>query len=357
VWYERLILIFAGIALVGLLTGYALRERWSRLAHALWFTVGVLPVVLWFLLPQALPVPPIDVYSFHESASNYLAKGINPYSVVLGTPTFFVEPAGYVYPPGVLYPISLSFLLSGDVRYGQALLMFATSVLLWLIVRRLAGNRSAIFAALLFLYHPRAIHVLGHSYTEVIIGFPFALFIFLAVYRFLPAAAALVYGYFISLKPYLIPLSLSWLIIERRPRYLALGIVGALVPVIPFLGSDLVGTVNNGFLFNMNGPFRSDSLTLVAFFKELCDCTLPKNNWSLLIALSASIITFWFFRHRSSLPSYLYAATISLFSMLFLGSQAFANYYYFLSVMLLFLVVVCSGRATRSDSAFQRFGL
>ena len=338
-WYESFAQTAAGAALVAVPLGYSLRQRWPRLAQALWLAVGVLPIMLWFLLPRALPTPPIDVYSFHQSAAARLLEGINPYSVFLGTMTHYSEPSGYQYTPANLYPVALSVFLTGEVRSGQAFLMAAAAIFLWLVARRMHNATSAGLVTLLFLYHPRSIFVLDHSFTETIVIAPFALFVFLAAYRLLPSLAALTFGYFISLKPYLVFLPLPWLIIERRLRYLLLAAAGAFLPALPFFSSDFTNTVRHGFLFNiLHAPFRRDSLTATSLFAEFCDCQVPLAGWSLLVGALATGLTMYFLGKRASLTSFLFAATIIMFSIFLFGSQAFGGYYYLLTVLLLFLI-------------------
>lgn len=340
-WFEDLATGFAGTALLGVLLGYVLRRRWPRARRWLLGILGILPVILWFLLPRALPAPPIDVYDFHQRAATQLISGVNPYSVNLGTLTYFSKPSGYQYPPGNLYPVGLAVWLGGDVRYGQALLMVVTAVLLWLTARRRLGDRSAEMLSLLFLYHPRGIFVLDHSFTETILIAPLALFVFLLVYRRLTWLAALVFGFFVSLKPYLVFLPLPWLMIERRPRYLILGAVGALAPMLPFLMMDFVGTIYNGFFFVLlHGPFRTDSLSVTSLLFELCHCRVPVAGWSLLVGVVATTLTFWFLRKKVSLVAFLYAAVVVMFSIFFLGSIGMGGYYYLVTVMLLLLLAV-----------------
>jgi len=307
-----------------------------------------MPIILWFLLPWGSPRPWNDVYSFHQRAATYLLKEVNPYSASLGTLKHFSEPSGYQYPPGNLYPVGLSVWLTGDVRYGLVFAMTGTALLLWLIARRRLGDRSAELLTLLFLYHPRGIFVLDHSFTETILIAPLTLFVFLMVYRRLIWLAALAFGFFVSLKTYLFFLPLPWLMVERRPRYLALGALGAIAPMIPFLATDFVGTIRNGFLFVMlNAPYRPDSLTVMSLIHEAFGYRVSVFGLSLVVGGLATALATWFFRRRISLTGFLYVIAIIMMSIFLLGGQAFGGYYYLVSVML--LLVLATGKESRGS--------
>jgi len=340
--YENLTVSAGSIAMVGVLLGYLLRSRWPRFGKAVFLLVALIPLVVWFLIPRVLPVQGVDVYFFHQRAAALVGEGVNPYSVIIGTPYNFIKPIGYTYPPANLYPLAIAYYLTGDVRWGQAVLMAATAVLLWLVARRTVGGVESELIPLIFLYHPRGILVLDYSFNETIIIFPFALFIYLFIYRWSPAATAFVYGIFVSLKPYLAFLFLPWLIIERRPRNFLFALCGILVPLIPFISSDFKGTIYGGFLFVLqNVPFRADSLSVSSLLFELCGkCSVSWAGLSLPVGVLAAVCTFLFFRNRPSLTSHLYASTIVMFSVFLLGSLAFVGYYYLVSVMILFLIPV-----------------
>ena len=308
------------------------------------FVAGVMAgfgLRIWML--RVSPAPVIDVFvEFQESAQHLLA-GLNPYTVPVsdvyrGTQDYGYRLLGYAYLPANLYLQTLAYSLAGDFRYAciaaEAIVAFA--------LYRVAGpgRRVAMLAVLLFLFHPRGLLVIEQGWTEPFIAGAFALFLWLRARRPESLGAAAAYGYMLSLKQYLVYFVLHLFMIERRGKALAVAAVTGILTCVPFLVWDPSSFLTYAVKFQLETPFRPDGLTVVSLLYRLFGFTAGK--WLAgLVGLAVALYTYRRFL-RLGLLGYLFAVTLTTFSIFLFGSQAFCNYYYLVSVLCLFLFAACA---------------
>ena len=342
--YYRVALALVSLVLGGGVWAAFLRRR-SR--PAVWRAVFVAGVMagfglrIWML--RVSPAPVIDVFvEFQESAQHLLA-GLNPYTVPVsdvyrGTQEYGYRLLGYAYLPANLYLQTLAYSLAGDFRYAciaaEAVVAFA--------FYRVAGpgRRLAMLTVLLFLFHPRGLLVIEQGWTEPFIAGAFALFLWLRARRPESLGAAAAYGYMLSLKQYLVYFVLHLFMIERRGKALAVAAVTGILTCLPFLVWDPSSFLTYAVKFQLETPFRPDGLTVVSLLYRLFGFTAGK--WLAgLVGLAVALYTY-----RRFLPlgllGYLFAVTLTTFSIFLFGSQAFCNYYYLIAVLCLFLLAVCA---------------
>lgn len=292
------------------------------------------------LMPIASPAPVIDVYAFSQESAQLLLKGRNPYVEKLRAPyrghRSFVVPEHFAYPPANLYPLTIVFLAFGDVRYFSVAADLIVALVLNRIVRKRWSHESAALIPLLFLFHPCGLFVVEQAWTEPILLATFAVFILLQVEGRSTAAAA-VYGYFLSLKQYLLFFILYWFIVERNIWRLLLGVGVAAATAVPFVLWDFDSFWEQAILFNFTKTgFREDSLSITSALYPLIGPV--KKSLSVTVGAVVSLWTFWAMRNKG-LSGYCSAVTISTFAMFVFGSQAFCNYYYFVGGLMLFTLL------------------
>jgi hypothetical protein len=61
---------------------------------------------------------------------------------------------------------------------------------------------------------------------------------------------------------------------------------------------------------------------------------------SFIVGLAVSLGTFFAFRHSPKVPAFLFSSAITTFALFLFGSQAFANYYYVVSGLVLMVMVL-----------------
>jgi hypothetical protein len=327
------------------------------------FVLGVLAAfALRIWMPIASPAPVIDVFALLQESSQHLVQGKNPYATPVSdvyrgeASALFDTPRTYDYLPANLYLLAPVRAVTGDVRYGYVVAEAGIAAALWWLARRRWPRPVAELLPLLFLYHPRSLFVLEQSWTEPLILLFFALFLF-QYERGRRTWAAAAYGYMLSLKLYLLYFVFHWLFVERNWRRLLLGSAIATITVLPFLLLDwrsfLAGT-----LFVVNTRFRLDSLTIFGYLAPALGLYPPK-IWTVGVGAVFAAALLPPLRKMPPLRGYLFAVTITMFAMFVFGSQAFCNYYYFVSGILLFLLAVggaAEGGATSNPSRIARSG-
>ncbi len=345
-WFLNLANWTAAIGLIGLVVLYLLSRQLGRYRAPLFFILAIIPIMLLFFIPPAIPRPSIDVFYWHQTGAYNFIRGINPYSQTIGVPTHYTKSVAYDYPPGILYLMAPAYYIFGDIRYSQAFLLIITAIIIYFIARHSLGVLPGELLVLLFVYHPRNIFVLAHSFTDVFLVAPISLFVWLKLHNRWPALTAATLGFTIMLRQYLIFIPVQWLLIERRGKYYMVAAITALAVVLPFISSDLKGLVQNGFLFNLQGPFRPDSLTVSSFIFELFG-KKASLTWSILVGIISALFTFFLFKKDANLENFMLAITFTIFSIIFLGKQAFGGYYYFVSIMMLLVLAIYNQAGSR----------
>ncbi len=302
-------------------------------AHALkWVTLGiglVIALVLRVWLLPASPAPKIDVFSAATYAmQHFFSNGKSPY---------LPDDSGIIpfyYPPSNVYLQALSYGIFHDIRAIYVACEAVFAGLLWHAGRRSMGSIGAGLLALLFLFQPFSITVLEMGWTEP----PILTFLALSLFFFgrgKRTGAAIAYGYAISLKQYLLFFLMHWFLLEKKPKRFAIMLIAAVATVVPFLFFDPGNMIHYGFVQTLTGgDVRTDSLTFVTLLFLTTGVVLPRIT-SVLIGAVASAATFFAFRKSSPIPAFLFSSALTTFALFLFGAQAFTNYYYIVSGLVL----------------------
>lgn len=301
------------------------------------------------LLPFASPAPQIDVFTITQDAAAHMLRGESPYSARLkdvydgSTGSWGYVMEHYTYPPASLYPQLLAYDSTLDVRFA---LIAAEALFVCVLWRMFSSHRMRLHAelsTLLFLYHPRSLFVLEQGWNEPLLLGALSLFLVLSIQKrsFL---AAFVYGYFLALKQYLVFLFLPYFILERKWKLIAVTLLTTGATLLPFLFWDPHGLLEQGILFQLQTPFRADSLSLPSFLHPFVGHTTKLLG--MIVGLLAGAVSSFYFR-RERLSGFLWAVTLTSFLLFLFGGQAFCNYYYFLGGLILLLLAHISSSSTK----------
>ena len=289
---------------------------------------------IWIL--SASPAPQIDVFAAATTAAMKLLRGVNPYT--LNTTGI----AAYYYPPTNIYLHTLSYAAVGDTRAIYVLAESVFAACLFLGARRSMGSVNSLLLASLFLFQPRSLNTLELAWTEP----PILAFLGLSLFslqRGWGSATAAAYGLMISLKQYLIFFAFHYFLLEKKWGRFALMIAIGFITTIPFLIWDAGLLINHGFLETLRGGIRTDSLTFVTLLYQTTGLVLPRMT-SFIVGLIASILTFFAFQKSPPVAAFLFASSITTFALFLFGAQAFANYYYIVSGLVLLLIAYHADR-------------
>jgi len=327
---------FLGVAAAAALAGLLLaRESFRRVCFPL-LLVAHLLLGVWII--RVSPDPRTDVHVFQRDASAALLSGHGPYG--MAHPGLAVDPR--FYGPGLVvdghpriglpYPplsalLSLPGHLLGDHRYS---LLIAT-ILAAALMGFLRPGPLAAGGAALFLFTPRRFFVLEQGFTEpyVVLALAFVVLCASRYRRALPYAV----GLFFAVKQYgvlaapllalLLPRPLSW----REVWNLAWKAgVTALAVTLPLALVDPPAFVRDVVLFQIQQPFRWDSLSFLAAFARAAGS--PPPGWLGFLALLAlTALALW--RAPRTPAGFALGVGVVFFGFFAFGKQAFANYYLF----------------------------
>ena len=182
----------------------------DRYCDAWWFPVLlVISLLLGVWMIHSSPAPHIDVWVFQQNGAAELLHGRNPYAMTFPDIYHSTLPGhsaaygsglvvndrlrfGFIYPPLTLLLSTLSYALTGDVRYAQVCAL----VLAAAFIGYLRPGRLPKLAAALLLFSPRVFFILGRAWTEPFVVLLLAVTIFLACrpYRSGPVRAPSIGG-------------------------------------------------------------------------------------------------------------------------------------------------------------------
>jgi len=340
-----------GIVAAGL---YASGTRAAR--YAIW-TALALVVTLQCLTPIANPRPFIDVWAWSDTAARALLAGIHPYvvravDIYRGGFSMGYENTVYPYMPLTVVANVPATAVAGDYRFGLVLCLPITVLLV-----RSAGRRLSIDAALIdaitlvLIFQPRNTYLVASGYGEPLLMVVLALYVFAVAVRW-RGAAATAFMLLAALKQYVLapPLMFAADCVRRREwRLLVVGVSIALATVVPFLLWNWRATLD-GIVFQVRPsiPFRTDSLSLTAVVAALIGIT-PWHWLPEVVQVVAGALAYWRLRDAGT-AGLLLASAIALDASFLLGTQAFGNYYAFVTMLLLMaaLLFAREGRATCS---------
>lgn len=287
-------------------------------------------------LIQASPRPRIDTFFLHQRAAAVLMGGSNPYAMespniydsrdsalLYGSSGMMTADGhavkGYPYPPLSLLLTTASARLTGEARYANLLGMVVAAGVMALARPR----RQALLASTIFLLTPRGFFVLERSWTDPMLAATLAGAVYASCRapRILPYA----YGLFLAMKQYaVLTLPLAWFIM--RTRAVIVAIILAIMIGLPFLIWSPKEFLDSLILMQARQPFRDDSLSYLAWLKDLSGIALPG-----IIGFIAAAIAGWIAWLRLPRTAAGFSAAVALETLVFFAfnKQAFCNYYYF----------------------------
>lgn len=323
----------AAIVITAELAGAIRVARWRLPALiAIQLTLGI-----WIV--RASPDPFIDVFTAHLEALRALAQGLDPYGRtfpnIYGHDNFYGPglvvngrvQLGFPYPPLSLLMAVPGQLLAGDFRFGNAVAVALTALL----IGTCRPGRLAAGAATLFLFVPRGLFVLEQGWTEPYVVLLFAATVWCACRA--PALVPLALGLFFAVKQYAIlaaPLvvllhagSGAW---RKAGRTLAQAALVAAVVTVPFVVAGPAAFVHDVLELQIVQPFRPDSLSYLAEWAYLTGRT----PWLWLAFVVTPVVVVLCVRCAPrNVAGFAGAVALSALVFFAFNKQAFVNYYFF----------------------------
>lgn len=334
------------VILVLLLIGVTLTFKIKKLNHPNFIFLFILFfILLRCLIPWASPSPIIDVFVQFQESAQHLLSGMNPYTtpvsdVYQGARSYGYQVYGYSYFPANLYLQTIAYALLHDIRYVYILMEIISGLLFYKLYQK-TGNKIHLWIYLLLLVHPRGLFVLEQAWTEPLIVGLLALFAYVKIFH--PQKlrlSALLFGYLISLKQYLVYFLLHYFFLERKSGKYFYSLMIIVLGMLPFVIWDVQAFIHYAVLFQLQTAFREDGLTFIAAFHRWFGFQTGKQLAGFL-GLGVSLLTVYLLHRHDKLLVFFISAISTLLVMFAFGSQAFCNYYYLLSwMMMMFLSIL-----------------
>lgn len=346
----------AAIGTVALATFFCFVVFPKKYKIGFWFGVASFLVLAgWVFIIS--PSPHIDVFVAHKQAAEFLASGRNPYGATIpniyGHTDFFgpgmVENGrvalGYPYPPVSLLLVTAGNILFHEPRAFHALLLAAAAIALY----KIRPSREAALASLLLLFQSTTHFVLEQSWTEVVtVGFLFLLLYSIA--NKMKGATIVWLALFVSAKQYnflMLPFLYPLLQEFFRPRDYLKSVAIAAVVSLPFVLVDVPAFFRDVLFFQLNQPFRQDALSVSALvFRKTGFMLSPLVGFVLFLSVAIALQKL---RPQRGLSGQLAAAAFSLLFFFLFNKQAFCNYYFLISSIVIGSVALVDFPNSNSD--------
>ncbi|WP_127717876.1 hypothetical protein [Halobacteriovorax sp. HLS] len=302
-------------------------------------------LLCYLLVITASPNPLIDVYTVTQEGADFLLNGINPYSSqysdIFNGRYGYV--AGYVYWPGILLTLSPFKWVLSDVRY-----FYVVSYILTLIAfnklmlgEKIKQETRKIFL-LLWMSFPVVYFVLEQTWTEnLIIAQLSTLLLLLQRRRFY--FAAIVLGFLCATKQYNLFLAIltcayafTHLRIKTFFTFLLICALSAIIIFTPFLIWNHHDFIQVTLVDLLRYEPRADSLSWASWLFHHYQIRIP-SLISMSIYLLPTLIGSYFIvlKKKNDLRELIFWLITTYFCVFLFGKQAFCNYYYLISFLLI----------------------
>lgn len=302
----------------------------------IWFFWIVYTILGLFMLLSS-PQPVVDVFIILKEGAEGLLRGKNPYSMV------FTHIKNYpFYPKGIdnyycYFPLTIvltipSIIISNDPRVSLLLAQLVVSFFLY-------KKLSQPYLSLIFLFNPLSLLILEMSWIEPLVILLLFLFLyFISKKKFFISSVFL--GFLLATKQYTILLiPLLWELLAKKKQkasYLLTVLVIVGIITVPFILWSFKDFFHDTVSFLFYDPFRSDGLTFTAFVYNNFSILLP--FWIFPLIWLISFLFIYIRKREVSSFGAMLRSILFVFIFFFFNKRAFANYYYFISSFLLFLI-------------------
>lgn len=326
----------AGLAAVCL--GSRTGSGWPRVMNGLLVAASLIHLAG----PVLVPDPVIDNWAWTQSSLAALIGGHHPYRVAPGDiihGAFYEGRTASVYPymPMTLLVNAPVYWLFGDYRFLGAASLPATLILVGRLGRRVRVPRDVVDSAqLLVALHPRGFSLTCLGWLEPFLGFLLVSFAYLAVRAPRGLASASLFLAIPAWKQYFVAPALLFMVDRRHAsvRTIAAALLLPIATVVPFLVWDWQATLRGilGVVSDADGP-RLDSTSLVALVARFTG-TYPDRWLSAALQLAVGTYTYARLRH-AGVAGLLLSSALAMLVTFLTGWQAFVNYFYIVSVLLM----------------------
>lgn len=304
----------------------------------------IVAILLRIFMIISSPHPKIDVFDQLRIGSKELLQLKNPYQLTFPKVYENQIPIIYAYLPGsaiILAPFSAIF---NDHRVALILADLGSALILFLLLKKQKKNLSgdermvAEIIPLIYLFNPMSLFVIEQSWLDPLMTFFLFLFFYFYLKKRNSLLAFFLLGIALTIKQTLILIIPSLLGLRLRiPQMVTIFITMAFIIIPFFVWSpkdfifDVTGAKQNQ-IYNL-APVKA-SLNFTGFFYQFIGKDLSVVAHLLVFILFLFIV---FTITKKSFLGFLHNYILITFAATLFFTQAFLNYYTFLSSLILFL--------------------
>ncbi|OGY47411.1 MAG: hypothetical protein A3J65_00060 [Candidatus Buchananbacteria bacterium RIFCSPHIGHO2_02_FULL_45_11b] len=320
----------------------------SHLSKFKFYYLVILALALRLLIIFYSPAPNIDVFYLLQGGADSIWQGQNPYTEVyynVYSPAqcqaFYGEQDcandNYTYLPAAIIISAVFKLFFGDVRFSYIFAIFGCAFIVYFLLKNKHAGQKIIseLGALLVLYLPLGLFVLEQSWTDQFLAFYLYLFVYLFLAGLSQPAFA-VFGIFLASKQTafaFVPFLLAVRGIKFKPWLIALAVFGLIVlPFVFWQPADFYYDIVIDQLKFKEGlhSLSVNNLSRIVFQAGI-------NQWLLFSAAGLLLVVLR--RGKKDLAGFLHASILFLLGLFFLR-RGFVNYYNFISLAMILLIVL-----------------
>lgn len=300
------------------------------------------------------PNPRMDTYDIIKLGSAGLIKGVNPYQmtfITINEPNYKnIEPNYFSYTPGVLIFSVPAVLFFKDQRIFFAIANIITSILIYLIIKRnkKIPNIYSFTLPLIFLFNPSSYFIILRGWTDPVVILFLTLIATSLVFKKFKNSALILLAIIATTKQTLIFIPLFFLSYwQKGLRALFTIVILSGFIVIPFVIWSPKDFLQDTVLFHFKNPVRHEALMINNLYYFLSGSDIPP-----IILISIIVITGVFIlkkQQRTAEEIYLSMGLWYFTFFLFNTKQAFVNYYYFISSLILLYIALKISNSTLSE--------
>jgi len=293
--------------------------------------------ILGIFLIISSPSPLVDVYIFLKEGANGILHGQNPYSMIftrINNYQFYYKGISnfYSYLPGTILLSLPGVLMFNDPRIS----MLMAHIISGILIGKISKNN---YLSLIFLFNPLIFLILEQSWTESLI----LLLLTSTLYFFYIKKiliSCILFGILLATKQYgILIVPFYYLLLKKYNfKYLLISMVVAFLIITPFLFWNYKDFIYDAIFLQFNFPIRYDGLTFGSLLYNEFKIVLPAFIYPVLWIVFFIVIIIRIYRKMGD-NKVIFGLFLFLFGFFYFNKWSFANYYYFLSSLIILAIV------------------
>lgn len=312
------------------------------------------------VMPFVSPNPHIDVWVYAKLGADHVLSGESPYGkhypdLYNGA---YDLTHGFVYWPVHTILFSINKFFVSDVRWVLVIAHLLSLRMIFKFSKELQYSETqALIHSILWAAFPVTFFVIENSWVDVM-SITLLVAHSMALFKGRIKTAGFLLGLIVASKQYMVFFPIFGLIYvvkkfdwKQGISYTCYSLLSAIIVFAPFLIWSFDEFIKDTFLDLMTLGARDDALSWVAYFIKHHNFTIPgKYTGIAYIASFIGLIIVSARQRITSLNTYHFSSIVMYSVVFLLGKQAFCNYYYMLSIVVLMFAMYFYSESNGSNN-------